>query len=68
MQTKNLKTVKGTEIGSKKYLNTYSINTYVLLHLEHKNDITIIIKLQSATRCSLQKSDNDCDVIFMFKM
>ena len=32
------------------------MNIYVLLHFKHKNDSRI------------QKFDNDCDVIFMFKM
>ena len=41
---------------------------YVLLHFEHKNDVTMIVKpLQSAARSSV-KFDNDCDVIFMFKL
>ena len=31
-------------------INIYSIKTYVLLHFEHKNDVTIIIKLHRATR------------------
>ena len=26
-------------------LNTYFMKTYVLLHFEHKNDVTVIIKL-----------------------
>ena len=25
--------------------NTYSMKTYVLLHFEHRNDVTIIVKL-----------------------
>ena len=28
---------------------TYSMNTYVLLHFEHRKDVTTIIKLQRAT-------------------
>ena len=43
------------------------MNTYLLLHFEHKNDVTIIIKLHIATGY-IQKFDNDCDVIFMFKI
>ena len=37
--------------------NTYSTKIYGLLHFEHKNDVTIIIKLQRATRSSVQKFD-----------
>ena len=44
------------------------MKTYVLLHFEHKNDVTIIIELQTAARSSIQKLDNDCDLIFMFEM
>ena len=33
--------------------NTYSIKTYVLLHFEHKNGITIIIKLDRAIQLRL---------------
>ena len=40
------------------------MKTYVLLHFEHKTYVTIIIKLHR----DIQKFDNDCDVIFMFKM
>ena len=40
---------------------------YVLLDFEHKNDVTIIIKLHRATN-RIQMFDNDFDVIFMFKM
>ena len=29
------------------------MNTYVLLHFEHKNDVTVIIKLHKATRLRL---------------
>ena len=47
--------------------NTYSMNTCVLLDFEHKNDVTIIIKLLYVAS-SYVKFDNDCDVIFMFKM
>ena len=25
--------------------DTYSMKTYVLLHFEHKNDVTVIVKL-----------------------
>ena len=42
--------------------------TYVLLHFEHKNDVTIIIKLHRATHRFIQQFDNDCDVMFIFKM
>ena len=45
------------------------MKTYVLLHFEHKNDVTIIVKLYRATRMQLvallQKFDNDCDIIFV---
>ena len=45
-------------------INTYSMKTYVLLHFEHKNDVTIIaIHLYSSV-----KFYNVCDIIFMFKM
>ena len=48
------------------------MKTYVLLHFEHKNDVTIIIKLcmelRAAGESNSVKFDNDCDVIFMFKM
>ena len=47
------------------------MNTYVLLHCEHKNDVTIIVKLHTATRLRLvapYRSMNDCDVIFIFEM
>ena len=44
-----------------------AMNTRVLLHFEHKHDITIIIKLHIATS-PLQKFDNDCDVILMFQI
>ena len=37
---------------------------YVLLHFEHKNDITIIAN-QTATRSSIQKFDNDFDVFYV---
>ena len=33
------------------------MKTYVLLYFEHKNGVTIIVKI-----------DNDFDVIFMFKI
>ena len=32
------------------YKSIYSMNTYVLVHFEYKNNITIIIKLNRATR------------------
>ena len=53
--------------------NTYSMKAYVLLHFEHKNCATIIIKIHSesyfpSASSSLQKFDNDFDVNFMFKM
>ena len=43
---------------------------YVLLHFEHRNDVTTIIKLQRAIRLQLltQKFDNDLNIIFKFKM
>ena len=41
------------------------MKTYVLLHFGHKNDVIIIIK---RARSSIKKFDNDCDIIFMFKM
>ena len=41
-------------------LNTYSMIIYVLIYLEHKNDVTSIVKL------SVKKLDYACDVIFMF--
>ena len=28
-------------------INTYSMKTYVLLHFEHKNDVTVIIKIMA---------------------
>ena len=37
-----------------------SMEAYALLHFEHKNDVTVL--------SSSVKFDNDCDVIFMFKM
>ena len=48
------------------------MKTYVMLHFEHKNDVTIIIKLHKATHLqlahsSIQKFDNDHDII-MFEM
>ena len=30
---------------SEKLINAYSMKTYILLHFEHKNDVTIIVKL-----------------------
>ena len=33
--------------------STYAMNTYVLLQFEHKNDVTIIIKLHRASRLRL---------------
>ena len=47
------------------------MKTYFLLHFEYKNYVLIIIKIQSyssAARSSIQKFENDCDVIFVFKM
>ena len=47
------------------------MKTYVLLHFEHQNDVTTYQTLQNhlpAARSSIQKLDNGCDVIFMFKM
>ena len=35
------------------FKNTYSMNTYVLLHFEHKSNLVIIIKLHRATRLRL---------------
>ena len=32
-------------LESQAVINTYSMKTYVLLHFEHKNDFTIIVKL-----------------------
>ena len=54
-------------------INTCSMKTYVLLHFEHKNDVTVIIKLLYLWSYEPQASgsvkfDNYCDVIFMFKM
>ena len=37
------------------------------VNFEYKNDLTIIINLP-AGRSSLQKFDNDCEVIFIFNM
>ena len=51
--------------------NTYSMKTYVLLHFEHKSDVTIIVKLlyrATSRRRETLKFDNDCDVIFTFKL
>ena len=46
--------------------DTYSMKTYALLHVEQKNDVTVIVKpLYEATS---PRFDNDCDIIFMFKM
>ena len=42
------------------------MNTYVLLHFERKNDVTIIMKLHRASCLkirSIQKFDNDSDAI-----
>ena len=47
------------------FFDTFSMNTYVLLNTEHKNDVTIIVKL--AARSSV-KFHNDCHIIFIFKM
>ena len=44
------------------------MNAYVLLHFEQKNDITIIVKFLYRAASSSVKFDNDCDIIFMFKM
>ena len=60
------------------------MNTYVLLRLDHEKDVTIIFKLLytgfspmhpqtfvyrfELHASSSVKFDNDCDVIFMFKM
>ena len=47
------------------------INTYVLLHFQHKNDVTIIIKLHRATRLwlvALYKSLTMIVTSFLFKM
>ena len=51
-------------------INTYSMKTHVQLHFERKNDVTIIAKLlyRATSHSSSVKFDNDCDVIFMFKM
>ena len=38
-----------------------------LLHFGHKHDMTIIVKLCIELRAA-KKFDNDCDIIFMFKM
>ena len=48
--------------------NNYSMNIYVLLDLEHTNDVTIVVKLLSRVAHSSVKFDNDRDVIFMFKI
>ena len=32
-------------------IKTYSMNTYVLLHSEHRNDVTIIVKLLCRSMC-----------------
>ena len=37
---------------------TYSMKTYVLLHFEHKNDVTIIVKLCMERRAVGEKSRN----------
>ena len=42
------------------------MNTYVLLHFEYKNDITIIIK-PFLSAASHRDFDDDSDVIFMFE-
>ena len=53
-------------------INTYSMKTYLLLHFEHKKYVTIIVKLfvksYEPQASGSVKFDNDCDVIFMFKM
>ena len=42
--------------------DTYSVNTYLLLHFEHKNDVAVVVKhLYKATNpqmCSSVKFDN----------
>ena len=47
------------------------MKTYVLLHFEHKNGVTIIIKLCMELRATCEsnslKFDNDCDVILCSK-
>ena len=51
--------------------DTYSLNIYVLLDFKHKNGVTTIVKLvwsyESQASGSV-KFDNDCNVIFMFKI
>ena len=49
---KGKRSYEGSASGLSKFLNTdtdrvntYSKKTYVLLHFEHKNDVTIIVKL-----------------------
>ena len=57
-----------TNIGM---LNTNSMNMYGQLHFEHKNDVTIVVKLLYRTMSLRQvplKFYNDLDVIFMFKI
>ena len=43
---------------------TYSTKTYVPLHFEHKNDVTIIVKLLNAASSS-SKFDNTGTAIFI---
>ena len=42
------------------YKTLYSMNTFVLLHFEHKIEITIIIKLHRATRLQLAALCIEC--------
>ena len=44
------------------------MNIYVLLHFNHKNDVTTIVKLLYKTARSFVKFDNYAHVIFVFKM
>ena len=47
-------------------LNTYFMKTYVLLHFEHKNDVTVTVKLMCRRqyhKLDYVKLDNDSDVI-----
>ena len=48
-------------------VGTYTMNTYVVLTIERKNDVTIIVKL--AAPSSMENFANKGrDVFFMFKM
>ena len=51
--------------------NSYSMNAYVLLHFEHKTNVTSIINIHRATYRWLvapnKKFDNDYDAISKFK-